>query len=168
MNPKKLYKHLYRLLDDATPIKADCGKLCGSACCDGDEDTGMYLFPFEEVMYSGKERWLKIYDSDFFVGGNAVKIAICNGRCEREKRPLSCRIFPLFLYSGGELKADFRAKHICPLAAANIETDEYNPQFTKNVRKVFNILKKFSQTSAYIKETEKIILEQKEISDLFI
>jgi hypothetical protein len=65
MNAKKLYKHIYKLLEDVTPIKADCGKLCNAACCEGDDETGMYLFPFEETMYDGTEKWLKIYDSDF-------------------------------------------------------------------------------------------------------
>lgn len=85
MDAKRLYTHLYRLLDKATPIGADCGKLCGAACCKGDEDTGMYLFPFEEVMYDGSEKWLRIYESDFYVNGKAVKIAICSGICDRKK-----------------------------------------------------------------------------------
>ena len=62
MESKKLYGYLYSLLDDVTPLKADCGALCDGACCKGD-DAGMYLFPHEEVMYSGREKWMEIYDS---------------------------------------------------------------------------------------------------------
>ena len=97
MKAEKIYRYLYKLFDEVTPIKADCGQLCGGACCKGDGDTGMYLFPFEECIYDGTENWLKICDSDFYFNGKPVKIAICDGTCDRKKRPLSCRIFPLFL-----------------------------------------------------------------------
>lgn len=167
MQPKKIYSHIYKMLENATPIGADCGKLCGAACCEGDEDTGMYLFPFEECMYDGTEKWLEIYDSDFYFEEKPVKIAVCNGKCDRKKRPLSCRIFPLFVYSNGELTADGRAKHVCPLDAAKIGIEEYDREFTENVKKVFNILRKFNVTAAYLKETEKIISEQEQVADIF-
>lgn len=160
MNAKKLYRHLYKLLENATPIGVDCGKLCGAACCKGDGDAGMYLFPFEELMYDGTEDWIKIYDSDFIFRGEPVKIAICNGTCDRKKRPLSCRIFPLF-QCGEVLKNDYRAAHICPLAAGRITLDEYEPAFVENTRKVFNVLNKFGITREYIAETQKIIDEFK-------
>lgn len=160
MDAKKLYSHLYKLLDNATPIGVDCGQLCGAACCKGDVETGMYLFPFEECMYDGTEDWIKIYDSDFIFEGKSVKIAICNGTCHRKKRPLSCRIFPLFKCDG-KLKNDFRAVHICPLAAGNITLEEYDKTFVENTTKVFNILSKFGIMKKYIAETEKIIDEFK-------
>ena len=160
MDARKIYTHLYKLLENSTPIGVDCGQLCGAACCHGDEDAGMYLFPFEECMYDGTEEWLKIYDSDFIFRGKPVKIAICNGTCRREKRPLSCRIFPLFKYDG-VLKNDLRAVHICPLAAGNITLEEYDGKFVQNTQKVFNILNKFEITREYIRETEKIINEYK-------
>lgn len=158
MDAKKLYKYLYKLLYNATPIGVDCGQLCGGACCKGDGETGMYLFPFEECMYDGTEDWLEIYDSDFIFEGKSVKIAICDGTCDRKKRPLSCRIFPLFKHYG-ELKNDLRAVHICPLAAGNITLGEYDKTFVKNTKKVFNILSKFKITKKYIEETQKIIDE---------
>ncbi len=158
MNAKKLYKYLYKKLENITPIGVDCGQLCGAACCEGDGETGMYLFPFEEQMYDGTEDWLEIYDSDFIIDGNPVKIAICDGTCDRKKRPLSCRIFPLFKCDGG-LKNDLRAVHICPLAAGNITLEEYDHKFVENTKKVFNILSKFKVTKKYIEETQKIIKE---------
>ena len=160
MDAKKIYRHLYKLLENSTPIGVDCGQLCGGACCEGDGETGMYLFPFEECMYDGTEDWIKIYDNDFIFRGKPVKIAICNGRCNRKKRPLSCRIFPLFKCDG-VLKNDPRAVHICPLAKGNITLDEYDEEFVENLRKVFNILDKFGITREYIAETNKIIEEFK-------
>ncbi len=154
MNPKKLYTHLYKLLDDVTPLNVDCGKLCNHICCKGDKDSGMYLFPFEEVMYNKNDNWIKIYDSDFIVNNKPVKIAICNNSCIRNKRPLSCRIFPLFYNNA--VVTDKRAKAICPLAKA-IPLDEYNQKFVRNVKKVFNVLNKFKLTREYVMETQKLI-----------
>ena len=41
------------LLSDVTPLKTDCGRICGGACCQPDEDGqgGMLLFPGEEGLY---------------------------------------------------------------------------------------------------------------------
>lgn len=159
MNVRKLYNHIYGLLENVTPINVDCGRLCGSVCCKGDKDTGMYLFPFEEYMYEKKENWFRICDSDFLIDEKPVKIFICNGFCKRNMRPLSCRIFPLF-YIGNELKPDMRANSLCPLVYGKIELSEYSPEFVSNLKKVFNILNKFNVTKKYIKETEKLIYEQ--------
>ncbi len=160
MEAKKLYTHLYKLLENVTPIGVDCGQLCKGSCCKGDGDTGMYLFPFEECMYEGSEAWLKIYDSDFIFRGKPVKIAVCNGTCDRKKRPLSCRIFPLF-ECHGVLQNDLRAIHICPLAKGRITLDEYDSLFVENTEKVFNILNKFAITKEYIEKTNEIIDEFK-------
>lgn len=39
-------------LSDLTPLLTDCGRLCGFACCKGDEQTGMLLFPGEEALFA--------------------------------------------------------------------------------------------------------------------
>ena len=38
----------YEILGDLTPLKSNCGKLCGAACCESDEtgENGMLLFPY--------------------------------------------------------------------------------------------------------------------------
>ena len=38
------------LLETLTPLKRDCGRLCGARCCRSleGEETGMVLFPGEE------------------------------------------------------------------------------------------------------------------------
>ena len=44
-----LYRELYALFDDVTPLSVDCGQLCGGVCCrGGGEPAGMRLFPGEE------------------------------------------------------------------------------------------------------------------------
>lgn len=167
MKPERFYKHIYRLLDEVTPLKADCGHLCDCACCKGDEEEGMYLFPHEEVMYDGSESWLKIYDSDFIFKGKPVKIAICDGTCERSKRPLSCRIFPLFTDENKKVIVDIRGRSVCPLVKAKIPLKQYDPMFLKNIRHVFNMLGNVKTTREYLEETRKIIKEFDAINDLF-
>ena len=40
-------------LADLTPLKRDCARLCGAACCQPDETglNGMLLFPYEDAFY---------------------------------------------------------------------------------------------------------------------
>lgn len=96
------------LIGDLTPLAHDCGALCGAACCrpDEDGDGGMYLFPSET--WDGQ-----------IIGGDFAPIAVCEGNCDRETRPLACRIFPLTpAFSGGvwNVRMDARARAMCPLA----------------------------------------------------
>ena len=78
---QKLYAEANRIIGDKTPLKKDCGQVCGGACCKGDDDTGMLLFPFEESVFRVDEK-------------DGVRLCVCQGRCDRSERPLSCRIFP--------------------------------------------------------------------------
>ncbi len=43
------------ILAEVTPLKTDCGKVCGARCCRSleGEETGMLLFPGEEAYYAG-------------------------------------------------------------------------------------------------------------------
>lgn len=97
------YSKLYKLTSLVTPLDINCGIRCGSACCSGDikNTMGMYLFPGEEVMFSGQEDWLQ-WESrnpreDGFPSSwlPPLYFVRCSGICPREKRPLSCRFFPL-------------------------------------------------------------------------
>lgn len=114
-----IYENARRRLDYLTPLPVDCGKLCDCACCKGDKDTGMYLFPFEEKFYENLDGFI-IDDSELlYSDGTPVKFISCTKPCDRHTRPLSCRIFPLFPYykKGTSPKAifDSRAKGLCPL-----------------------------------------------------
>ncbi len=158
MNSAYLYLQLYRLFDNITPVAADCGALCGKACCKGDEG-GMYLFPGEECVYSLlKPDWMRIEDSDFKYTYNGrektVKIAFCDGVCDRYQRPLACRIFPLtpYLKDGcQEVITDPRAKAICPIAKT-FAKDDYERAFRKNVRNAFVLLSKNPEFRAFLTE----------------
>ena len=137
MTKEEFYNMLYAVLGDVTPLKVDCGKLCGGACCEvTDEITGMYLFPGEEVMYKSMPKWGKIYDTDFSYNGKAVELFTCTGKCDRKRRPLSCRIFPLVPYvkkdEKMEIRMDIRGRGMCPLIAA-MNVEDLAPDFVKNV-----------------------------------
>lgn len=85
------------LLAEETPMSFNCGKLCGAACCQGDEtgENGMLLFPFEDALYSRPIPDFKFHladDDTLYRGGKRL---VCDGYCPREHRPLACRLFPL-------------------------------------------------------------------------
>lgn len=108
------------LLDSLTPLKGDCGRQCGAACCQPDEmgRGGMYLFPGEAACYSDDMDWATIAPSGIVVGGEPLLLLTCDGSCPRDARPLSCRIFPLTpTTQDGQLTVipDIRAWPVCPL-----------------------------------------------------
>ena len=110
------YDRIYSPFDTLTPIRADCGKLCGGRCCKGGSRDGMILFCGEEEFLNGV-RFLKI--SRDSMQGREVYFAVCRGCCRREYRPLSCRIFPFVpILKDGEIAVEFdpRAGRMCPLA----------------------------------------------------
>ena len=156
------YKYLYRKLNKRTPIKADCGKLCNGRCCSEEEceEMGMYLFPEEDKMFLN-EKGFRIEDSEFEVNGKKTKILFCNGFCDRRKRPLSCRIFPLFPYitSEGDLKIikDSRAKGICPLWYA--EEKMFSHSFKRGLYHVGKILCEDSECFDFLFELSRLIDE---------
>ena len=45
------------MLENLTPLKSDCGKRCGHACCQSPagEERGMLLFPGEAEYYRDRE-----------------------------------------------------------------------------------------------------------------
>ena len=111
------------LLRDVTPLKTDCGRVCGAACCfpyplrDG-EASGMYLFPGEERLYGPGDTWARVLPTDWVAAGRAVPLLVCEGTCPRENRPLACRLFPLSARAEGEsfaLRPDPRGWPVCPL-----------------------------------------------------
>ena len=103
------------LLRDVTPLLSDCGRVCGGACCQSDEDGqgGMLLFPGEEQLYEGRlpAGWRLEKDDRVLPG---AWLLICDGTCKREDRPLSCRLFPLLPTPRG-CRMDRRAWAVCPL-----------------------------------------------------
>ncbi len=138
-----LYRRLYRLFDGVTPLKTDCGVLCGAACCKGDGKTGMRLFPGEETSLPAAET----PDGRF---------ALCCGACEREARPLACRIFPFFPIpdKNGRIavQADPRAVNLCPLAR-QAQAVAFDRRFLRRVKKAGVLLAKEPECLAFLRET---------------
>lgn len=97
------YAYLYAITERITPLDSDCGALCGSRCCrpHPKKVLGMYLFPGEEIMFSGQEHWLEYEKHDpllYDFPDNwtyPVTFVKCLRPCPRQARPLSCRLFPL-------------------------------------------------------------------------
>ncbi len=130
-----------RMIGDLTPLPHDCGELCGAACCrpDEDGDGGMYLFPGE----AWAERTL---DGDF------APIAVCEGRCERESRPLACRIFPLtpVLTDGvWKVRMDARARAMCPLAPSGAKG--LQKAFARAVVKAIRLIAEDPEGDAFLR-----------------
>ena len=144
----KMYDKIFKIMGELTPLKADCGKLCNGACCKGDENTGMRLFPFEESELPVKNL------------GNGVRLVVCEGKCDRSKRPLACRIFPFFptVDDRGKVfvEVDFRGARLCPLVTHSDEI-VFDRKFFKALEKVGKILAKDQVCLEFLKEaTEEI------------
>ena len=159
------YKVVYSLLENVTPLDCDCGKLCNKRCCeDSDEGEGMYLYPGEEIMLRECDSFGKITECDFKVGGKSVGFFTCDGHCERDLRPLACRIFPLVPYISAEgelfIMFDARGAEMCPLAKTGV-TDE----FRNAVRRVANMLVKNSDTREFLYEQSRLIDDYIEIKN---
>lgn len=130
----EFYQTAREIIGNKTPLKANCGLICDKNCCKGDEETGMLLFPFEETVFNVAEK-------------DGVRLCVCGGECDREKRPLSCVIFPFFPYMDekGRVKAviDVRGRGICPLV-----------EFQDKVRFNKSFIRKVGQLGRYLKKDE--------------
>ncbi len=148
MKKENVIKSCYSVLRRVTPLDFDCGKICNGKCCKGDDKTGMLLFPGEEKLIDPD---IKIIEIE-----NGYKLAVCNGTCDRNRRPLSCRIYPLFpvlVEEEGEDKVkvyfDYRAD--CPLYIPTLEY-EFNRRFIKGVRRVGKYLLLNEETKRFYLE----------------
>ena len=134
---RTLMEQAYAIIGDSTPVRADCGKLCGKACCDGDEDIGMLLFPGEAVMLS-RIPYFEVSRIDYM--DEKTWFLACNSPCDRDLRPLACRIFPLAPHvdEQGHVTAlpDPRGKRMCPLADGKY----LDKSFRRRVEKAFQLL----------------------------
>lgn len=148
----RLYNKAKRAIGKHTPLRADCGQLCGGACCKGDENTGMILFPHETTALETKKC-------------ESHTLAVCNGSCNREDRPLGCMIFPFFPCIDEEnnivVKPDLRGLSVCPMLH---HTDEikFDRVFLRRVKRVGRILSRDEACRKMMKEiTEEIELYNK-------
>ena len=152
-------KKAREILAEVTPLKGDCGRVCGARCCRPleTEETGMLLFPGEAEMYRGKPGWTLRETA-------AGTLAVCPGTCERSERPLACRVYPLLpVIREGRVKAaaDQRARAFCPLLRQGIRG--MDPAFTEAVREVGKLL---AGDAAQREFMEKLTAEQDELKAL--
>lgn len=149
----------WALLAERTPLKTDCGKVCGGKCCRSleNEETGMLLFPGEEEIYLEKPGWT-VRETP------AGMLAVCPGNCDRNERPLACRIFPLLpVLRDGAVKvaADQRARAVCPLLRQGLQG--MDPAFTEAVREAGRILAEDPEQRSFM---EMLTEEQDELKSL--
>lgn len=144
----ELYTEINEIMGNLTPLTVDCGVLCGGACCKGDINTGMRLFPHEESV-------LDVKTTD-----DGIRLAVCNGTCDRTKRPLACKIFPFFPTIDDDSKIfvelDYRAYRLCPMIE---HSDEllFDPQFLDAVEKVGYLLAQDEECKKFLSDsTEEI------------
>ena len=125
MNASDALARARALLADITPLKDDCGRVCGHACCAPDEDGqgGMLLFPGEEIFYSPLPNGF-LLSPDASVVPNG-RLLTCAGECARKDRPLACRLFPLLpVLKNGVVRAvreAGEALYACPEHAAYLD-----------------------------------------------
>ncbi len=146
----------YALLEDVTPLTTDCGAVCDGRCCRESADSeGMLLFPGEEALLADTGFTIRPAEGGYLL--------TCDGTCDRAKRPLSCRIFPLFplLTAEGRVKAvyDPRGWRLCPLVreCAHVPLDR---DFVRTVRRVGRILTEDPACAAFLR------MQSEEIADL--
>ena len=136
-----------RILEHITPLNQDCGRYCGGACCQSDEDGqgGMLLFPGEEALYRELPEGFSIQRNDDVISG--AYLLTCQGTCDRKDRPLSCRLFPLLPTRTG-CKLDQRAWAVCPLMEYGKKG--LNPAFVDAVKKAGEILYACPEHAAFL------------------
>ncbi len=147
MDKDRLYKKAKRIIGDKTPLKKDCGLICSHACCKGDDKTGMLLFP-------GEKTTLKVTEE------KGVRLAVCEGKCDRRERPLSCMIFPFFPYMNeqGRVRVipDIRGYNVCPLVREYADV-KFDRAFLRRVRLVGRLMREDKECKAFLLDTSREI-----------
>ena len=144
-----LLARAYAAIGDATPMLADCGALCGAACCqpDADGQGGVHLFPGEETLLADCP-WGRVVPTPF------APMLVCDGICDRSARPLGCRIFPLTPVRGKNgkwtVRMDARARAMCPLAAHGLTG--LAPAFPRAVRDALRIVAEDPEGDAFLEK----------------
>lgn len=147
---EQLLIQAYACIGSLTPMLTDCGTLCGAACCHTDEDGqgGVHLFPGEAARLKPCD-WV-----DRTLPGSFAPVMMCDGSCDREFRPLGCRIFPLTPVRGKNgrwtVRMDARARAMCPLVSHGI--GGLNPDFVKAVRDALRLIAEDPEGDAFLEK----------------
>ena len=79
---------------------------------------------------------------------------MCNGSCNRNERPLACRIFPFFptvdLRGKVYIEKDSRATLLCPLLEHSDEII-FDPRFFKALKRVGKLLAKDNECLEFLR-----------------
>jgi hypothetical protein len=161
MKKENVIETCYSLLRNVTPLEYDCGEICNGKCCKGDGKTGMLLFPGEENLIDPQINIIKNERGD--------SLAVCNGTCDRNKRPLACRIYPIFPIIkkdevGEYIEVDFDSRADCPLVKGDYEITR---DFVKKVKRVGKYLLLNEETQKYYRELSDEIQEYIVLKNFF-
>ena len=150
-----LLKRAYAAIGEATPMRTDCGALCGAACCSADADGqgGVCLLAPEAENLRGVA-WGSI---DFEPVMNAPML-MCSNLCDREARPFLCRIFPLSPVIGKSgkwtVRMDARARAVCPLTRTGL--NGLDPDFVRGCANAVRILAEDPDGEAFLRRWAEI------------
>lgn len=178
----------YRYLESITPLRWDCGKICGKACCKGDEHAGMWLLPGEEKLLQDRTEFSIRPCRD----NGGYPLLVCQDFCDRKYRPFACRIYPFFPLviedekKGLEIRiiCDPRAMNQCPLAQyslwhndlalnpieANTRTkhrQRISTVFLLHLRRATEALLTDQELRQYLLDTSHFLLEMTELREKF-
>lgn len=146
-------------LEKVTPLQnKNCGKICNAKCCKGSDSDGMFLFPYEKELLQGSEEFTFCKTE----GNLGYDFLVCTGQCERDKRPLACRIFPLFplaVENDGNIKIipipDPRAR-TCPLISDEMRMSR---KFKRHVKIAGEYLLRDEKTKDYLLKMSDELME---------
>ncbi len=161
MKKETVLETCYDLFRNNTPLAFDCGKICSGKCCKGDEKTGMLLFPGEETLVDK--------EMEIIANNSGDKFAVCNGKCDRYRRPLACRIYPLFpvIRSNGEkdyIDVIFDSRADCPLVCGDFKIEN---RFRKSVKRVGKYLLLNKETADFYKKLSSEVEEYDNLKKMF-
>lgn len=129
----------YAAIGETTPLKTNCGLLCGAACCacDADGQGGVTLLPGEAELM-GDIQWGSLAPDPQM----NLPFLSCHAPCERDRRPFFCRIFPLCPVIGKSgqwtVRMDARARAVCPLSRSRLSG--LDPDFLSGAKKAAQII----------------------------
>ncbi len=164
---KEEWKEVYARLDRVTPIDGDCGALCGSICCQDspDYEMVMYLLPGEDKVHNKSDPWLcwewddpRVHHFPKSFRGPLWMVDCTQAEaCNRKKRPVQCRTFPVapHLTLKDELILiwdNMELPYVCPLLAQQAALREDFMETTLAVwemlctdRQIYDIVRKDSR-----------------------
>jgi len=148
----------YLAIGNHTPMRSDCGQLCGAACCRTDDDGqgGVALLPAEAERLTAID-WGKI-DHDAHMN---TPMLMCTDMCNRALRPFLCRIFPLcpVMSKSGKwtVRMDARARAVCPLSGSGL--NGLDPDFVRGCARAVRILAEDAEGEAFLRRWSAIEAE---------